>query len=140
MKVNWKDRNKVSLATVQESTTNAHVNGVEPKCLKRVLNTRNKISDLASSISLCTTSDLADIHLNPNKVDTNAMDLLITKEDLEKIWYKDQVILSEHLRLDLYWYQRLQHSSRVYMVRLAERASLPLVLKYTGGKDYICKE
>eukprot|EP00957_Ditylum_brightwellii_P034316 2602961-Ditylum_brightwellii.AAC.1 len=58
------------------------------------------------------------------------MNVLISKEDLDKLWHRVQVTFSEHLRMYLYWHQRLQHPSHVSISRLAERGALPSAIKY----------
>eukprot|EP00957_Ditylum_brightwellii_P203625 15335504-Ditylum_brightwellii.AAC.2 len=58
------------------------------------------------------------------------MSVFISKEDLDKLWHRDQVTFSEHLRMYLYWHQRLKYPSHISMVRLAERGALPSVIKY----------
>eukprot|EP00957_Ditylum_brightwellii_P173031 13173485-Ditylum_brightwellii.AAC.1 len=55
---------------------------------------------------------------------------MISKEDLELLWHKDQITLSLELRLYLYWHQRLQHPSHVTMHQLIQRGILPPVLKH----------
>eukprot|EP00957_Ditylum_brightwellii_P097285 7409496-Ditylum_brightwellii.AAC.1 len=104
MMVKWKEGNKARLSTVQESGTHEIVTGVE-----------------SPSLSPCTGPYPAYISLYQNDIDANAMEPLISNEDLYKLWYKDQIILPEHLRLYLYWHQRLQHPSHVSMVELEER-------------------
>eukprot|EP00957_Ditylum_brightwellii_P182455 13899136-Ditylum_brightwellii.AAC.1 len=60
-----------------------------------------------------------------SEIDPNALEHLITKEDLEKLWHKDQVTLSDDLKSYLCWHQRLQHPSHVSMQHLAERGAIP---------------
>eukprot|EP00957_Ditylum_brightwellii_P062411 4736092-Ditylum_brightwellii.AAC.1 len=54
---------------------------------------------------------------------------MISKDDLELLWHKDQITLSPKLRLCLYWHQRLQHPSHVTMHQFIQRCILPPVLK-----------
>eukprot|EP00957_Ditylum_brightwellii_P175164 13335951-Ditylum_brightwellii.AAC.1 len=58
------------------------------------------------------------------------MELLLTHEDLEKLWHKDQVTISDDIRLYLYWDQLLQHLSHISMVQLAEKKVIPSAIKY----------
>eukprot|EP00957_Ditylum_brightwellii_P011337 857303-Ditylum_brightwellii.AAC.1 len=58
------------------------------------------------------------------------MNVLISKENLDELWHRDQVTFPEQLRMYLYWHQQLQHPSHVLMVRLIERGALPSAIKY----------
>eukprot|EP00957_Ditylum_brightwellii_P020465 1542624-Ditylum_brightwellii.AAC.2 len=106
-------------------------NDQEPQCQIRVLNTKDPITVLASSLSPCTTTDPADIPINSKDIDPNAMETLITKEDLDKLWYKDQVTLTKELRLYIYWHQQLQHPPHVSRIRFTQKGVVPSVLKST---------
>eukprot|EP00957_Ditylum_brightwellii_P035362 2681773-Ditylum_brightwellii.AAC.1 len=65
-----------------------------------------------------------------NEIDPNAIEQLITREDLERLWHKDQVTLSDDLKTYLYRHQRLQHPSHVSMQWLAEQGVIPKSIKY----------
>eukprot|EP00957_Ditylum_brightwellii_P079531 6047295-Ditylum_brightwellii.AAC.1 len=56
----------------------------------------------SSDILPCSTPDPTDILLIEKDIDPNALENLITKEDLEKLWQKDQGTLSDGLRVYLY--------------------------------------
>eukprot|EP00957_Ditylum_brightwellii_P203150 15333441-Ditylum_brightwellii.AAC.2 len=121
----------MKLATVSKSSHDELVDGVDPTCTIRVLNKIDPVTVPASSLSPCTTPDPADIPILAKEIDPNAMNSPISKEDLDKLWHRDRVTFLEHLRMYLYWHQRLQHPSHVSMVRLAERGALPSAIKYT---------
>eukprot|EP00957_Ditylum_brightwellii_P147186 11207913-Ditylum_brightwellii.AAC.1 len=76
------------------------------------------------------TNDPADIPTSVKDIDPNAMESLLTHEDLEKLWHKDQVTISDDIRLYLYWHQRFQHPHHVSMVWLAERKVIPSAIRY----------
>eukprot|EP00957_Ditylum_brightwellii_P053753 4072207-Ditylum_brightwellii.AAC.1 len=128
--VKWKDHGGIKLATVVESAQEELKDGVNPACTIRVLNATDPITVPASSLSPCTFPDPADIPTSAKEIDPNAMNVLISKEDLDKLWHRDQVAFPERLRMYLYWYQRLQHPSHISMVGLAKRGALPSAIKY----------
>eukprot|EP00957_Ditylum_brightwellii_P090295 6876866-Ditylum_brightwellii.AAC.1 len=63
--------------------------------------------------------------MHTSEIDPNALEHLITKEGLEKLWHKDQVTLSDDLKTYPYWHQRQQHPPHVPMQRLAEHGAIP---------------
>eukprot|EP00957_Ditylum_brightwellii_P196196 14949348-Ditylum_brightwellii.AAC.1 len=101
----------------------------DPACEIRLLNSKVEFSVPVSNIFSCSTPDPADILLTKTDIDPNALGTLITTEDLEKPWHKDQVTLSDDLRVYLYWHQRLQHLPHVTMVRLAKQGVIPNAIK-----------
>eukprot|EP00957_Ditylum_brightwellii_P212332 15367190-Ditylum_brightwellii.AAC.2 len=130
MTVKWQDKQKLQLATMVSSNEGETADDQEPQYQIRVLNTKKLITVPASSLSTCTTTDPADVPTSSKDIDPNAMETLITKEDLDKLWHKDQVALSKELRLSIYWHQRWQHPPHVSMIRLARRGGVPSALKY----------
>eukprot|EP00957_Ditylum_brightwellii_P133528 10180489-Ditylum_brightwellii.AAC.1 len=97
----------------------------DPACRIRLLNSKVELSVPVSDNLSCSTPVPADIPLTEKDIDPNAMETLMTKDDLEKLWYKDQGTLSDDLRVYFYWHQQLQHLSHVAMVRLAEQGVIP---------------
>eukprot|EP00957_Ditylum_brightwellii_P043222 3275593-Ditylum_brightwellii.AAC.2 len=68
----------------------------------RVLNTTDELSIPIFTLSPLDNPDPADILQQSNDIDPNALESLISKDSLEKLWNDDQVILSDDLRLYLY--------------------------------------
>eukprot|EP00957_Ditylum_brightwellii_P173991 13246785-Ditylum_brightwellii.AAC.2 len=58
------------------------------------------------------------------------MESILAHEDLDKLWHRAQVTISDDIRLYFYWHQRLQHPPHVSMVWLAERKVIPSTIKY----------
>eukprot|EP00957_Ditylum_brightwellii_P064742 4913291-Ditylum_brightwellii.AAC.1 len=117
----WQKNNKVRLATVIGSGGKTYSDNQEPFF---------KINVPNLSLLPCTTPDSADIPTSVVDVDPNAMEELVSRDDLKSLWHKDQTTLSDDLRLYLHWHQRLQHPSHITMVRLSERNILPSAFKY----------
>eukprot|EP00957_Ditylum_brightwellii_P109155 8326706-Ditylum_brightwellii.AAC.1 len=46
------------------------------------------------------------------------------------MWHKDQITISDDIRLYLYWHRRLQHPPHISMVWFAERKVIPSAIKY----------
>eukprot|EP00957_Ditylum_brightwellii_P083443 6342512-Ditylum_brightwellii.AAC.1 len=59
-------------------------------CKIRILNTTVELTVPVSILPPCTTPDPADVPMYMSEIDPNALDHLITKEGLEKLWHKDQ--------------------------------------------------
>eukprot|EP00957_Ditylum_brightwellii_P162951 12408211-Ditylum_brightwellii.AAC.1 len=105
--VRWNQNGKTVLATVIGPADNSEDSLYEV----RVLNSTIEHSVPIFTLSPVTTPDPADIPQHSVNIDPNALESLISKEDLELLWHKDQITLSPELRLYLYWYHRLQHPS-----------------------------
>eukprot|EP00957_Ditylum_brightwellii_P072313 5496422-Ditylum_brightwellii.AAC.1 len=125
--VKWKDGKKTKLATVIHSNEGDKEN---PACTIQVLSTPDEITVPATNLEACTSPDPADIPLVDSDIDPNAMNTIVSMEDITQLWHKDQVTLTPELRLYLYWHQRLQHPSHVSMVRLAQQGVLPSAIKH----------
>eukprot|EP00957_Ditylum_brightwellii_P047776 3629370-Ditylum_brightwellii.AAC.1 len=59
-------------------------------CKIRILNTTVELKVPVATLSPCTTPDPANVPMYISETDPNALEHLITKEDLEKLWHKDQ--------------------------------------------------
>eukprot|EP00957_Ditylum_brightwellii_P187786 14298786-Ditylum_brightwellii.AAC.1 len=102
----------------------------DPACKIRLLNSKVEFFVPVSNLFPCSTIDPTDTPLTKTDIDSNTLGTLLTKEDLEKLQHKDQVVLSDDLRVYLYWHQHLQHLIHVTMVRLAERGVIPKAIKH----------
>eukprot|EP00957_Ditylum_brightwellii_P115979 8846961-Ditylum_brightwellii.AAC.1 len=58
-------------------------------CTIRPLNSNEEVDVPIKDLSPCTTNNPADIPTSVNDIDPNAMESLLTHEDLEKLWHKD---------------------------------------------------
>eukprot|EP00957_Ditylum_brightwellii_P087365 6649735-Ditylum_brightwellii.AAC.2 len=76
--------------------------GEDDLCKVRVLNSTNGHSVPISTLSSVTTPGPIDIPQHSADTDHNSLESLISKEDLEMLWHKDQVTLSYELKLYLY--------------------------------------
>eukprot|EP00957_Ditylum_brightwellii_P204672 15340361-Ditylum_brightwellii.AAC.1 len=99
-------------------------------CTIRLLNSNEEVDVPTKDLSPYMTNNPANIPTSVKDIDPNAMESLLTHEDLEKLWHKDQVTISDAIRLYLYWHQRLQHPPHVSMVRLAERKVIRSAIKH----------
>eukprot|EP00957_Ditylum_brightwellii_P129172 9852304-Ditylum_brightwellii.AAC.1 len=96
--VRWNQNGKTVLVAVIGPADNSE-DGI---CKVRVLSSTTEHSVTISTLSPVSTSDPADIPQYSADVDPNALESLISKEDLELLWHKDQLTLSPELRLYLY--------------------------------------
>eukprot|EP00957_Ditylum_brightwellii_P018168 1368688-Ditylum_brightwellii.AAC.1 len=84
------DKRKLQLATVIQLEDKAHEDGIEPLYTIRVLNMTEPVKVPISHLVPCTSCDPADIPLAAKDIDPNAIEILVTKEDLERLWHRDQ--------------------------------------------------
>eukprot|EP00957_Ditylum_brightwellii_P031985 2425136-Ditylum_brightwellii.AAC.1 len=78
------------LASVLGTTEGDGGTREDPMCKIKILNTTVELTVPVSTLSPWTTSDPTDIPMHMSEIDPNALEHLITKEDLEKLWHKDQ--------------------------------------------------
>jgi hypothetical protein len=83
--VKYKRKNKVILASVLGTTEGDGGTREDPMCKIRILNTTVELTVPVSTLSPCTTPDPADVPMHMSEIDPNALEHLITKEDLEKL-------------------------------------------------------
>eukprot|EP00957_Ditylum_brightwellii_P030539 2313144-Ditylum_brightwellii.AAC.1 len=100
----WKEKQKLRLATVLRTNERG---SVDPTCIITLLNSNKELKVPIKDFPPCTTNDPADITTYAKDINSNAIESLLTHEDLEKLWHKDQVTISDDIRIHLYWYQRL---------------------------------
>eukprot|EP00957_Ditylum_brightwellii_P165512 12600802-Ditylum_brightwellii.AAC.1 len=96
--VKWKQNRKTKLATVIWPASKWQ----DSHCKVRVLNSTDEYSVLISTLSPIDHLDPADIPWHSIDIYPEGLELLLSKEDLEKLWHRNQVTLSGDLKLHMY--------------------------------------
>eukprot|EP00957_Ditylum_brightwellii_P099262 7561059-Ditylum_brightwellii.AAC.1 len=118
------------LEVSQQSTDGPAGKGQYTLCKVGILNSTNKLLSPISTLPPIDDPDPADIPQSCSDIDLNTMYLLVSKEDLEKLWHRDQITISDDLKLYMYWNQWLQYPSHITIPRLSQRGVPPPSIKH----------
>ena len=101
----------------------------ERTCKVKVLGSNDMITLPQISVEPVCAPDPSSIPESISDIDTEALQDLLSNEDMKKIWDNTDTTYTEDEKLCLYWHMRLRHKPQIYIRRLAKRGIIPKRLK-----------